>query len=155
MPDLGALARTILDYLGEDGLLPDLERCPCCGRGLVYVDGASGERRNGTFQVEVPDAAGVALYRECHACRARWHRYAEGHPLREYAEPWVARWPAYGRRPVADAWAEGVVRLPLEGRWVDRGGPRTPSPRRVATRSVTPSTSSPPGTVTAGPTPRR
>lgn len=101
-------------------VLPDLDRCPCCNRALVYVDGASPSRarRNSTQQVSV---AGFAdpLYRQCPHCDARWHRYPRRHPLRSAATAYVDEWPAHHFRSVESAWADGVIRVAVQGQLYD------------------------------------
>ncbi len=95
------------------GVLPDYDRCPCCGRPFRYVHlrDPKEEVHNSTEQVVVPELDPEPLYRRCPYCLARWHRYAEGHPLRAVAEPWVAAWPAHGFRNAYGAWADGIVQV--------------------------------------------
>lgn len=99
-----------------NGVLPDLDRCPCCNRALVYVDGdnPSRARHNSTRQVSVVGHA-EPLYRQCPHCDARWHRYPRRHPLRSAATAYVNAWPAHGFRDLAAAWSDGVIRLSVGG----------------------------------------
>lgn len=96
-----------------DSVLPHLERCPCCGRGLVYIDGTtdSGALLNHTREVIVAAHGDNPLYRECRSCGARWHRHAPRSRLRAAAEAHVDQWPASGRRHTEDAWAPTPFRV--------------------------------------------
>ncbi len=101
----------------SDLLLPGLERCPCCGRGLVYVDGTSdsGGLLNRAREVTDPDHGDVALYRECPSCGARWHLYAPASRSRGLADRYVDAWPAFGSRAPLEAWLPTPMRM-FEGR---------------------------------------
>ncbi len=89
-----------------DSVLPHLERCPCCGRGLVYIE--SGARR---ISCTTPRGVGAALgdsplYRECRSCGARWHRHRRA---ADFAPPRIVRdqWTASGRRRTEDPRCRG------------------------------------------------
>lgn len=102
---------TDVDARLEPGALPDLVRCPCCGRGLTYRAGPDpgAGLRNYTRQVAGPERA--VLYGACPWCLARWHRYPRGHPLYEAAAPLVQEWPAVGVRAWPSAWRNNRVRV--------------------------------------------
>lgn len=88
-----------------NSVLPHPERCPCCGRGLVYVDAVgSTDLLNQALDVIVAEHGEHPLYRQCRSCEARWHRHAPGSRLRAAAETYVDQWPAIGRRHTEDAW---------------------------------------------------
>lgn len=57
--------------------------CPHCG-----VDLRLGEYFR-VFGVEVPGVYDGALFWQCPDCAGRWHRFPEGHSLRERAEGYV------------------------------------------------------------------
>lgn len=96
-----------------DSVLPHLDRCPCCGRGLVYIDGSSDSRKlvNDAREVVVAAHGHRPLYRECRSCGARWHLHAPGSRLRAAAETYVNQWPAFGRRITGDAWTPTPFRV--------------------------------------------
>lgn len=96
-----------------DVILPGLERCPCCGRGLLYLDGTSNSREllNHASEVTVPSHGDQPLYRECRSCGARWHRHHPASTLRGAAERYVDAWPAFGFRAPLDAWLPTAVRI--------------------------------------------
>lgn len=59
---------------------------PCrCNLATIQLDGYS------TIEaVTHPSISAAPLYWQCPGCGTRWHRYDEGHPLRELAEPYVS-----------------------------------------------------------------
>lgn len=103
-----------------DSVLPHLEHCPCCGRGLVYIDSVgSTELLNDAREVVVPAHGDGPLYRECRSCGARWHLHAAGTRLRAAADTYVNQWPAFGRRHTTEAWKPTPFRVFERGRALD------------------------------------
>jgi len=105
-----------------NGVLPDLDRCPCCNRALVYVDGdnPSRARHNSTRQVSVVGHA-EPLYRQCPHCDARWHRYPRRHPLRSAAtvsagaEADVLALARRFEQPAVQRWTDGSLAVLASG----------------------------------------
>lgn len=63
------------------------DSCPICGVDLRYeVDGRTYSHVVG---VEVRGMYDGILYWQCPTCGGRWHRFGEGHPLRERADRYV------------------------------------------------------------------
>jgi hypothetical protein len=75
--------------------------CPHCNSSLIgdpipqeYIDrgyyrpGATHFRRE--IGVEIPGVYDGVLFWQCPDCAGRWHRWPEGHELRERAQPHVS-----------------------------------------------------------------
>jgi len=69
-----------------------LANCPGCSRPLAYE--YEGRKYRREFGVEIRGVYDGVLYWVCPNCRARWHRFPEGDPIRDRAEPYVS-----GERP--------------------------------------------------------
>lgn len=66
------------------------EYCPGCGRGLLRPPAPlTGYRYSDAIGIEVSTVYDGVLYWQCPLCRHRWHRFAEGHPLRARAVRFV------------------------------------------------------------------
>lgn len=61
----------------------EVDRCPHCDSSQVL----DGERR--TFMVQIRGLYDGGLFYECPDCGGRWHRWPEGHWLRQRALPYV------------------------------------------------------------------
>lgn len=76
------------------------DKCPHCGVGLIgkpineeylfeglYAEGTTHYRRE--IGVQVRGVYDGVLYWQCPDCGGKWHRFPEGHYIRQRAEPYV------------------------------------------------------------------
>lgn len=70
------------------------EHCPACGADLVHV--VRGTQYSRATSVEIRGVYDGGLFyahtRQSGGCGAAWHRWPEGHHLRERAEPYLQQW---------------------------------------------------------------
>ncbi len=74
---------------GTGDVAVETRQCPHCKAEMTYK-GADGKTTYScAVMVTIPGVYDGGLYILCPYCNGRWHRFPEGHPLRERAAPYV------------------------------------------------------------------